>query len=117
MENQKKRLGEIAELWRFPVKSMGGEQLEEIEITSHGVVRERAYALLNLDTGKVVSAKGSKLYPDLLKCSARYVLTPSRSGKISSVIVTLANGGVVNSDDPSSNEKLSKFFGRQIQLI
>lgn len=117
MENQKKRLGEIAELWRFPVKSMGGEQLEEIEITSHGVVGDRAYALLDLDTGKVVSAKSSKLYPDLLKCSARYVFTPSRSGKISSVIMTLANGVVVNSDDPSSNEKLSKFFGRQVQLI
>jgi len=36
-------VGSVAELWRFPVKSMQGEQLLEVEVTARGVVGDRAY--------------------------------------------------------------------------
>ena len=50
-------VGSVATLWRFPVKSMGGEQLHDVEVTERGVLGDRAYALIDKDTGKVVSAK------------------------------------------------------------
>jgi uncharacterized protein len=31
----------IKELWRYPVKSMAGEQLDTAEITEHGIVGDR----------------------------------------------------------------------------
>ena len=34
-------VGSIATLWRFPVKSMGGEQLRDVEVTERGVVGDR----------------------------------------------------------------------------
>jgi uncharacterized protein YcbX len=117
MENQKINSGEVTDLWRFPVKSMGGEQLKELEISAHGVVGDRTYALLDKQTGKVVSAKNSKLFPELLNCSARFVSKPSQHEKIPAVIVTLPSGDSVSSDDPAANEKLSEFFGRQVSLI
>ena len=114
MKNQRKILGEIASLWRFPVKSMGGENVQELEICSHGVVGDRVYALMDTASGKVVSAKNSKLFPDLLKCRAEFISPPSRFEKMSAVAIALPNGDCVRSDQP---EKLSNFFGRQVALI
>ena len=63
-------VGFVATLWRFPVKSMGGEQLQDVEVTERGVLGDRAYALIDKDTGKVVSAKSVRLFPNLLDCKA-----------------------------------------------
>jgi hypothetical protein len=117
MENQDINSGEVTDLWRFPVKSMGGEQLKELEITAHGVVGDRTYALLDKQTGKVVSAKNSKFFPEILNCSARFVSRPLQHEKIPAVIVTLPSGETVSSDDPAANDKLSEFFGREVNLI
>ena len=66
-------VGSVAELWRFPVKSMQGERLEQAEFTERGVLGDRAYALIDVDTGKVVSAKSVKLFPGLLDCQATFL--------------------------------------------
>lgn len=117
MEKQRRSLGEIASLWRFPVKSMGGEKVQELEICAHGVVGDRAYALLDTATGKVASAKNSKLFPYLLKCRAEFMSPPRRFEKMPAVAVALPNGDWVRSDEPEANGKLSNFFGRQVSLI
>ena len=117
MNNHKKSLGVIASLWRFPVKSMGGEKVQALEICAHGVLGDRAYALLDTATGKVVSAKNSKLFPDLLKCRAEFVSPPSRTEGIPPVVIALPNGDRVRSDQPGTNQKLSTFLGRQVTLI
>jgi uncharacterized protein YcbX len=36
----------IAQLWRFPVKSMAGERLEEADVYWHGIRGDRRYALV-----------------------------------------------------------------------
>jgi uncharacterized protein len=46
-------VGSVAELWRFPVKSMQGEQLQEVTVTARGGLGDRAYALIDTETGKV----------------------------------------------------------------
>ena len=55
------------------MKSMVGEQLHEVEVTERGVLGDRAYALIEKDTGKVVSAKSVRLFPNLLDCKAAFV--------------------------------------------
>ena len=45
-------VGFVATLWRFPVKSMGGEQLQDVEVTERGVLGDRAYALIDKDTAR-----------------------------------------------------------------
>jgi len=37
----------IAELWRYPVKSMGGESLEEARLSADGVLGDRALAVVD----------------------------------------------------------------------
>jgi uncharacterized protein len=50
-------VGVVSGLWRFPVKSMGGERLQTAEVSTLGLLGDRAHALIDAETGKVVSAK------------------------------------------------------------
>ena len=49
--------GRLASLHRYPVKSMMGEELNAVRITPRGVFGDRAFALRDAETGKVVSAR------------------------------------------------------------
>lgn len=68
--NATPRLGSIAELWRHPVKSMQGEQVDSVELDEHGIVGDRRFALRDLTTGTIVSAKRPRLGRLLLTCRA-----------------------------------------------
>lgn len=109
-------IGTIEALWRFPIKSFQGEKLEQVEFNSHGILGDRAYALIDKETGKVVSAKSVKLFPDLLLCSAVYLKEPRPGKEIPSLRITLANGTSVDSDSKDIDQVLSNFFGRDVTL-
>ncbi len=67
-------------------------------------------------TGKVVSAKSVKLFPDLFACRAAYVEAPVDSGDLPPVRISLADGLSVTSDSPDVDRVLSEHFGRHITL-
>lgn len=63
-----------AALFRYPVKSMLGERLDELTLDARGVTGDRWYAVLDPD-GKLGSGKSTKRFrkmEGLLRCSARY---------------------------------------------
>jgi uncharacterized protein YcbX len=62
-------VGSVAELWRYPVKSMRGELVEELAVTARGAAGDRAWALRDLANGKVASCKR---HPALLGFRAAY---------------------------------------------
>ena len=109
-------VGAIAHLWRFPVKSMQGERVVEASIGESGVLGDRAYALVETDTRKVVSAKSVNAYPDLLACRAQFIETPRAGDEVPPARITLPNGVAVTSDAANVNAVLSKFFGRAVTL-
>src|SRR5207302_1081822 len=39
--------GSVVSLWRYPVKSMMGEELNATDVTEHGLLGDRVYALLD----------------------------------------------------------------------
>ena len=49
----------LAEIWRYPVKSLGGESLREAELTPQGIPGDRAVHLLDAD-GKVLTGRRSR---------------------------------------------------------
>lgn len=63
-------VGSVQALWRYPVKSMLGESLSAADITKRGMNGDRTLALLDLQTGKVASAKNPRLWRRLLTLSA-----------------------------------------------
>src|SRR5205085_9894970 len=58
----------VVGLWRFPVKSMGGEPLERAEVGELGITGDRQWGVLAVETGKVLTARRE---PKLLFASAR----------------------------------------------
>ena len=58
---------EVLSLWRYPVKSMMGEELNAVAVTERGVLGDRAFALVDAENGKIVSAKNPKKFICLLK--------------------------------------------------
>jgi uncharacterized protein YcbX len=109
-------VGTVAALWRFPVKSMRGERLEQAELSEHGLVGDRAYALIDAVTGKVVSAKSARLFPGLFGCRAAFVEPPQPGGEVPPVRITMPDGTSVSSDSGDVDRVLSAYFRREVTL-
>lgn len=109
-------VGEVTRLWRFPVKSMFGEALADAPIGHSGLLGDRSYALVDSATGKVVSAKNVKLFPDMLACRATFVEPPRGGAPLPPVRITLPNGATVTNDTPNADAILSAFFRRDVVL-
>ena len=110
------QVGSVKEIWRFPVKSMKGERLDEGDVTTGGIVGDRAYALVDVSTGKVVSAKSVKLFPGILDCAATFVEPPRAEGDMPAVSITVPDGTSVASDSADAAGALSAFFRRDVRL-
>lgn len=111
------QIGRVQQLWRFPVNSMAGEVTPEVELTADGVHGDRAYALMDTQSGRVVSAKDVRHFPDLLRYRAAYVSPPATSAELPPVRITLPDGSEVRSDDPDASRRLSKALGREVHLV
>jgi uncharacterized protein YcbX len=114
--NSSEPVGTIRALWRFPVKSMLGEELDAADLTEGGIVGDRAYAIRDRETGKVASAKHSKQWPNLLDCRAVFVEPPGPGDELPAVRIELADGNSVLSDAADVDAVLSRFFGRDVEL-
>jgi uncharacterized protein YcbX len=109
-------VGRIRALWRFPVKSMLGEQVDAAELREGGIVGDRAYAIRDRKTGKVASAKHPKLWPNLFACRAAFVEPPQPGDEPPPVRIELGDEGSVRSDAADVDDVLSSFFGRDVEL-
>lgn len=99
----------VREIWRFPVKSMGGEQLTRVTVTDKGLVGDRAFAVVDAADGKVASAKNPRKWAKLLDCRA----TTAPGGRVD---ITFPDGSTKASTDPDIDEALSDLVGRPVRL-
>ena len=109
-------LGSVVSLWRYPVKSMMGEELNGAEVTERGLLGDRAYALLDSSTAKVVSAKNPRKWPNLFDFRAAFVEPPRKGEKIPPVRIALPNGTILTSEQRELNQVLTNALGRAVTL-
>ena len=109
-------LGSVVSLWRYPVKSMMGEELNAAEVTDRGLLGDRAYALRDPSNGKVASAKHPRKWAKLFDFRAAFAESPRAGEKIPSVRITLPNGGIVTSEQRDLNKVLTNALGREVTL-
>jgi hypothetical protein len=95
---------------------MMGEELEAAHVTQRGILGDRAYALVDTETGKVVSAKNPRKWARMFECEAAYIEPPTQGKPLPPVSVTLPDGETMTSDGPEFDATLSKFFGREVVL-
>ena len=92
---------EVQELWRYPVKSLQGEQLESVEIDAGGLRGDRRFALYDVETGLGLTARRA---PELLFATASL----TEDGRVD---ITLPDGTAAQDDDA-----LSAWLGRAVTL-
>jgi len=109
-------LGSVVSLWRFPVKSMMGEELNAAEITERGLLGDRAYALVDRSDGKVASAKNPRKWSQLFDFRAAFVDPPRPGAEVPPVRITLPDGTVVTSEQSDLNQILSRTLNREVTL-
>ncbi len=106
------QIGTIFEIWRYPVKSMSGEHLEECLVASLGLPGDRGWALRDETTGEITNGKR---LPLLMQCAARYRQAPA-NGLIPNVEVRLPEGLLIQSEAEDTNAHLSALLDKPVSL-
>ena len=109
-------LGSVVSLWRYPVKSMMGEELNAVDVTERGLIGDRAYAILDSSDGKVATAKNPRKWPHLFDFRATFIEAPGVASKLPPVRIALPDGTTVTSDQGDLNQILSKALNREVAL-
>ena len=105
-------IGTIQEIWRYPVKSMAGETLNECLVDSLGVPGDRGWAMRDEAKGEFTT--GRRL-PLAMQCAARYRQEPA-NGNVPHVDLFFPDGSTVGSDDAEVNARLSEVLGKTLTL-
>lgn len=103
--------GTVARLWRYPVKSLGGEERGALEVDERGVVGDRLWAVADPD-GKLGSCKSTRRFrrmAGLLDLAATLDGQPTPT-------IQFPDGRQVDADDPMIHEALSGHVGRPVRL-
>lgn len=106
------RVGTVRELWRYPVKSMAGERMEEASFGMLGIPGDRGYALRDEEAGEI---RGAKKFPALMQCAARYLEEPSED-HIPAAEMALPDGVRIRTDDAAAGKRLSLVVGKPVTL-
>lgn len=91
----------VEQLWRYPVKSLGGERCAEVTVDDHGMVGDRRWGIEAVATGKMLTARRE---PALLFGAATVVGDDVR--------ICLPDGAVA-ADDAA----LSAWLGYAVRLV
>jgi uncharacterized protein len=106
----------VVSLWRYPVKSMMGEELNATEITERGLLGDRAYALVDNSDEKVATAKNPRKWPNLFDFRATFIEPPRISADMPPVRITLPDGAIATSQQSDLNQILSNALNREVTL-
>ena len=116
MSDNTQMAGKVVTLWRYPIKSMLGEELNATEVTTRGLPGDRAYALVDQATSKVASAKNPRKWARLFDCHASFIEPPRKGHPMPPVRIMLPDGSNIRSDQQNTNGTLSRFFEREVTL-
>ncbi len=112
------KVGEVAALWRYPVRSLRGERLGALDIGLDGVVGDRAYGVADPEISELVSsAQGKKRWRGLVTMSARFDGTPADGAEPPPAVLETPYGATLRSDAPDVDAELSKIVGRPARLV
>ena len=103
-------VGRVAEIWRYPVKSMGGERLDRADCDRRGVEGDRWWAVVGAD-GKLGSGKTTRRFrrmPGLLH------MTAATGDGVPAVLFPDGRRGPV--DDPATAGWVAEVVGEAVDL-
>ena len=109
--------GTVVSLWRYPVKSMMGEELNSSHVTERGLVGDRTYAVVDKQTGRVASAKNPRKWGNLFDFRSMFIDSPHDVNDIPPVRITFPDGTHIFSDQDNIDYTLSKVLDQDVRLM
>jgi len=97
----------VAELWRYPVKSLLGERLPTLDFVGDGVDGDRIWGIRDQHDGRILTARRE---PRLLFASSRI-----DAGNLP--VITLPNGEQLSGPGAATDEALSDWLGKPVALV
>jgi len=103
------KIGTVESIWRYPVKGMAGESLQNCDLDAGGLKGDRIWALQDVQRREIQSCK---FRPQLLQCRAR-CLGGSETGQVE---ITFPDGQVLRCENPQASEQASTLVGHESVL-
>ena len=100
----------VATLWRYPVKSMLGEECAQVELTARGVRGDRLLAIRSAD-GKFGSGKNSRRFRHI---EGLFTFRAHLGDEATEIL--FPDGRRLRADDPGIDEALSQALGMPVML-
>jgi uncharacterized protein len=117
VDQPQKSIGNVVSIWRYPVKSMMGEELNSSYVTERGLIGDRVYAIIDQQTGKVASAKNPGKWGKLFDFRAAFIDSPQTVENIPPVRITLPDGSQIFSNHDEIDGTMSKVLGREVSVM
>jgi uncharacterized protein len=97
----------IAELWRYPVKSLLGERLSHLNLVDDGVDGDRLWGILDRGDGRILTARREP----------RLLFAASRLGTGDVPLITLPDGTMLTGPGRATDDALSAWLGKPVTLV
>jgi len=111
-----KKVGTVASLHRYPVKSMIGEDLNATKVGLKGFQGDRVFALADVETGKIASAKNPSKWPTLFQFRAAFS-APLNGDHLPPARITFPDGNMISTDDSTLATQLSSTLGTPVRFL
>ena len=108
---ERRKIGVVSALFRYPVKSMFGESPAELALTTDGTLGDRAWAVREA-SGRIATAKK---FAAMFGFRASYDSTP-RADSLAPVTIAFPDGASIHAADPDASARLSEALGRPVTL-
>jgi uncharacterized protein YcbX len=102
--------GAVQALWRYPIKSMMGEEVTETPVTERGLSGDRAYALVDEATNRAAAVR--TWASRLMSCRAEYLEQPQADGPVAAVRIRTPEGDELITTQADIEARLSELFDR-----
>ncbi len=106
------QVARIGRIFRYPVKSLAGESLEEVALGAAGLPGDRAWAVRDETRGGI---RGAKKIPGLMALSSHYAEEPAERGS-SPAVIGFEDGTTASTGDEDVSARLSAAVGTDVTL-
>jgi uncharacterized protein YcbX len=95
---------------------MQGEELNVSPVTERGLLGDRAFALIDTETGRVASAKNPRKWPGLFSFRVAFAAPSWGDAPLPPLRLTLPDGTTISAEQPDRDRVLAAALGRPVSL-
>lgn len=109
-------VGTVKTLFRFPIKSVGGRMIPQAHVDTSGLLGDRRYAFVDLESGNLCNAKNPRKYGSMLACRALYTEEPRPGEPLPVLEVVFPDGSAHRNIGTALDDAMSRYLGRRVRL-